>query len=565
MSENNQNIKLEDLDFFYMTNGLPCFLGNRPDLFDIVEEQLNMTMYYVLADKSTFKKYTQTKPATYNNGKSEPAKTTEYVEEEREATIFKVVKNMVGRTVQPTEDSFDGTFLGVEPEAIYNLPPIPMSLINKLDEFFRLVHAQHGTESIVLLTFDESNMSSDSWGVLVPKQENTSVHCKYDPDSVVELKPYNLSIVGSVHSHPEMAAYASGTDHEDQADFDGIHITYGWQKSKDNGATQYHIEMQMAGTAYILKPEDVFENHQTIKDPDPEVVKWTENVSKKVQPPYSGTGVTTSQQVTPYLKSQPTTTAKPTQATGEYKASTGYYRSVLASVVDFDLPKDAILVVEVDDSHYGTHCPLCEFVLSNVDLGNRVCGGCEVHLALPGDSASEIIGNVSYHESSKRYATNTYSTVPDFNHVYLHCKDLKGNPMFLHIYDNGKVGTSDSTYLDTLSASDYTLCCNSHIDDISKDCKCTVTVDYEDLIDFEAKFAQIDIYDNTSECFECKNYLQPTCPAYRKIIVDWATDDIEISEQMITQACDSYFPYLLNSDKDTEYLYDDDKSSLYYN
>lgn len=566
MSKNkDKTTKLEDLDFFYMPNGLPCFLGNRPDLFEIVEEELNMTMYYVLADQSTFKKYTQTQPATYNKGFQEPAKTIEYTEEEREAKIFKVVKNMVGRTVQPTEDSFDGTFLGIEPEAIYNLPPIPMTLINKLDEFFRLVHAQHGTESIVLLTFDESNMSSDSWGVLVPKQENTSVHCKYDPDSVVELKPYNLSIVGSVHSHPEMAAYASGTDHEDQADFDGIHITYGWQKSKDNGATQYHIEMQMAGTAYILKPEDVFENHQVIKDPDPEVVKWTENVSKKAQPPYSGTGVTTSQPVTPYLKNQPTTTATSTQATGAYNPSVGYYRTVLKSIVDFDLPKDAILVVEVDDKHYGTHCPLCEFVLSNIDIANRMCGGCEVHLALPGDSAYEIIENVCLYETEKLgYTTKNYSSIPEFNHIYLHCKDIKGNPMFLHIYDNGKIGTSDVSYLDPIASQDYTLCCNTHIDDIATDCHCQVTVDYEDLTDFETKHPSLDIYDNTSECFECKNYLQPTCPSYRKIVVDWATDNIEVSDHMIMSTCESFFPYLYTPDKD-EYLYDDDKSSLYYN
>ena len=258
-----KQLTINDLDFFYMPNGLPCFLGNKENLIDIVEEQLNLSMYYLLADKATYKKYTQHKPATYEKGVSTPAKTVEYTEQEREICMFKIVKNMIGRIVQPADDCFGETFIGIEPEAIYNLPPIPKSLTDKLDEFFRLVHAQHGTESIVLLTFDESNMTSESWGVLVPKQENTSVHCKYDPDSVVELKPYHLSIVGSVHSHPEMSAYASGTDHEDQADFDGLHITYGWQKSLNAGATQYHIEMQMAGTAYILKPEDVFEtlNH----------------------------------------------------------------------------------------------------------------------------------------------------------------------------------------------------------------------------------------------------------------------------------------------------------------
>lgn len=558
-------VTINDLDFFYMPNGLPCFLGNRPDLLDIVENTLNMSMYYVLADKSTFKKYTQTKPAGWNSTTKtqEPATTTEYFEEEREACIFKVVKNMIGRVVQPANDCFGETFIGIEPEAIYHLPPIPKTLTDKLDEFFRLVHAQHGTESIVLLTFDESNWSSESWGVLVPKQENTSVHCKYDPDSIVELKPYHLSIVGSVHSHPEMSAYASGTDHEDQADFDGLHITYGWQKSKDNGATQYHIEMQMNGTAYILKPEDVFEIDKTIKDPDPEVVAWTENVSKKAQPPYSGTGATTVQQS--QLKTPARQQVQSTRPTGS--SSQGYYRTLLKGISDdINLPADAILVCEVDDSAITIYCPLCEFVLSNVDLGNRMCGGCEVHIALPGDSAHDIIGSVSYHETEKfNYGVkSTYSALPNFTDVYLYCKDIKGSPMFLHIYDNGKVGTSDAESYDIVTSENYTLCCNTHVDDIATDCKCQVTVTSDDMLDFEEKHSTIDLYDQKSECFECGNYMQATCPMYRKIVVDWATNNIEISDNMIFDICESFVPYFLAKDTDT-YLYDDDKSSLYYN
>ena len=68
-------------------------------------------------------------------------------------------------------------------------------------------------------------------------------------------------IVGSVHSHPGMPAYASGTDHADQADFDGVHITFGWQNNVNSGATQYHIELQVSGESYTLKPEDVFEGY----------------------------------------------------------------------------------------------------------------------------------------------------------------------------------------------------------------------------------------------------------------------------------------------------------------
>lgn len=561
-----KEITINDLDFFYMPNGLPCFLGNRVDIIDIVENTLNLNMYYLLADKATIKKYTQNKPSTWNSSTKtqEPATTVEYTEEEREACIFKVVKNMIGRVVQPADDCFGETYVGVQQEALYHLPPIPKTLVKKLDEFFRLVHAQHGTESIVLLTFDESNWSSDSWGVLVPKQENTSVHCKYDPDSVVELKPYHLSIVGSVHSHPEMSAYASGTDHEDQADFDGLHITYGWQKSKDNGATQYHIEMQMSGSAYILKPEDVFETDTSIKDPDPEVVAWTENVSKKAQPPYSATGVTVGQQS--QLKTPAALQAPSTRPTG---TNTQAYRNILTSISsDINLPPDAILVCEIDDNALTMYCPLCEYVLSNVDINNRMCGGCEVHLSIPSDNVNDIVGSVSYHESNKYLygIKSTYSSVPDFSDVYLYCKDVKGSPMFLHIYSEGKVGVTESLDIETTldSAEDYTLCCNTHIDDIATNCTCRVTVTNEDAIDFEEKHSNFDIYDQKSECFECANYMQVTCPMYRQIIVDWASDSIEITDNMIFDICDSYTSYIHAQDRES-YIYDDDRPSLYYN
>jgi hypothetical protein len=144
--------------------------------------------------------------------------------------VVKVVNNIIGRSVSQVEDEI-ADLAAVRETAEYTLPGIPLEIVNRLDDFFRLVDAQHGTEAIVMLTFDPTKSDSSGWGVLVPEQTNTSVHCNYNPDSIVAEKPDHVMIVGSVHSHPGMAAYASGTDHADQADFDGIHITYGWQKS----------------------------------------------------------------------------------------------------------------------------------------------------------------------------------------------------------------------------------------------------------------------------------------------------------------------------------------------
>lgn len=288
----DSQITLEDLDYFWMPNGVPCFLANKKDICSIIEG-FGFQIYYLISNDF---KETQTTTTTYNaptnNGNkyygygansyytNNTSTTTTATKVERSPKLFKVVNNFVGRTVSISTDEFPEEFRDIEEESIYSMPPIPLDIVNKLDEFFRLVHSQHGTESIVILTYDATKSGSDGWGVLVPEQTNTAAHCKYDADSIAAIKPDNVIIVGSVHSHPEMPAYASGTDHDDQADFDGVHITYGWQKSVNNGATQYYAELQMAGKNYKLDIEDVFESVTLQKDPDPEVVEWSTKVKK---------------------------------------------------------------------------------------------------------------------------------------------------------------------------------------------------------------------------------------------------------------------------------------------
>jgi len=562
MTETQNGITINDLDFFYMPNGVPCFLGNKENVINIIENDLQFTIYYILTDKSTFKTYTKTEPSGYQQIPGSysriwtSGKTTEIVEEDRQMCLFKVVKNMIGRVCQPVEnDAFGETFVGLEAEAIYNLPAIPKTLIAKLDEFFRLVHAQHGTESIVMLTFDTTNMTSDSWGILVPKQENTSVHCKYDPESIVEMKEEHLSIVGSVHSHPEMAAYASGTDHEDQADFDGLHITFGWQKTKDNNATQYHIEMQMAGVAYTLKPEDVFEIETKINDPDPEVVKWTENVSKKAYPPYSASGDTIKQ---PYQQphQQPQTTSNTTTSTTDIGRSTR--QNLLGSITDIHLQDDVILVCEVEPYAQVVHCPLCEYELSTVDINNRMCSGCEGIIATPSDNVQDIIASVKYHEESK-YAWLMKGMKPPnthelFSKIYLYCKDNDAKDMFMLIYDDGLLPQYDKNNSKSLDPADddeeFTLCCNKPLSEIySEACSslcsdCDRPITHENLVLFQDAHIEknITFYSYESECWECKNYETELCPPYRNLIIDWIRNGEVPQEECIAEICDSFQP-----------------------
>lgn len=545
-NKNKKELTLDDLVHFQMPNGLICFLGNREDICEVVE-QMGYQQYYVIADKSVFKTYSKTESSQWINGVHHPATTTNYTEEDRQMALIKVVKNMIGRTVQVSEDEIGEEFAGIETEAVYNLPKIPKTLLAKLDEFFRLVDAQHGTESIVLLTFDDSNPnSSDSWGVLVPKQENTSVHCKYDPDSVAELKPFHVSIVGSVHSHPNMAAYASGTDHEDQADFDGIHITFGWQKSVNNNATQYHIEMQMAGSAYTLKPEDVFETEQTIKDPDPEVLKWTENVSKKAYPPYTATGVTKatghSLQTTRGLES-----LNPYPKKSSY-TNTGVDLEELIRSKKFG--PTVIVAVELSREVFYLpviHCPVCEWEISNIDLQNGICAGCETYLATHSQTAHEVIENIKHRE----YNVVSTTTKPFTDIYYLVFDEFTNKPTFLHIYSNGQVDYDQS--IKQLELNDeQKLSAFSELDEWEKYDNFTVSeaadiAMYENLInDFVMMNPHHDIYDDSqyNACLSCSKYYSPLCPNLQEFIDEWVTskESNQIPANKIVE-CEEFVDY----------------------
>ena len=517
-------ITLDDLDYFWMSNGAPCFIADRDDICEVIES-FGFQIYYLIADLE--------KERTVD-GKDAQNKPTKYSVIERKASVLKVVNNIIGRCVTPAEDEFGTDVLAsVSEEAYYNMPKIPRALIDKLDEFFRLIHAQHGTESIVILTFDPTKDDSSGWGVLVPEQTNTAVHCKYDADSVASLKPDHVMIVGSVHSHPEMSAYASGTDHADQADFDGIHITYGWQKTVNNGATQYHAEMQLAGTAYKLDIEDVFEFIPQLKDPDPEVVEWSEKV-KKALPPYQHTGVT-----------QTTTPTNQAPLPG-YTQATEYGRNSYAPIrtqnIPFDLPSyDAQLVVEIDEAQKPWHCPACDYLLLTQDLYEKgFCGACEIPIVPATASMREIEMLAEDYLNQRNLDTKVA--------YYLWCKDEQNKDFLIQIkpdeldsrpYQNGtRFDPNDFSDSDEWQAglslidssspfiytSENTICCLTPADKAWVDCSCTPTVYFEDIELFETAIGNTSIYEPDSICQSCAYYHLPECSSYRKSLIDYVSE-----------------------------------------
>ena len=526
--EDIPEVTLEDLNPLWITaDGLPTFFFTASNLYDLVES-LGFNIYYVLGNNAEEVKSSASSNVTYNSS-NKTAAVTPVTVLVKNAQFYRVVNSFVSRTVSECSPELAMDFCTVEEEATYDMPPIPHLLIDKLDQFFRLVDAQHGTESIVMLTYDIDKEGSDGWGILVPDQTNTSVHCNYDPDSIAQIKPDNVMIVGSVHSHPGMSAYASGTDHKDQADFDGIHITFGWQKSVNNGATQYHIELQSAGKAYKLDPEDVFEDYIIDKAPDPEVVGWTDKV-KKVSPPSTGGTLTAGTvPVTPgeayqtprppaIPKTQGSTAVGTSPKAHTYINYSTHLEDIIEEAVD---PSERILLIcepsySNDRKHY--NCPSCfaSISVSSVRL-NNCCGVCDIPICELDTTADEIVYSAVDYCRSRNMTLDVafYLLTKDYDSDYM---VLRLTPTTAADYINdqwdGVANLPDST---TSNYYDLTLCCNQ----IKEDCFCPTQVLNLDTFDFDQFMGNFDCYDQNSACFTCENYYTSECPPYRTLVVNY--------------------------------------------
>ena len=549
----SEQVTLDQLDHFWMPNGAPCFIANRDDICDVVEA-MGFSIYYLFSNhqKITTNTSTTYKPTTPGAVTSTSSTTTTQTITNK-PTLFKVVSNFVGRAVAISEDELPKEFVPLEENCIYSLPAIPIVLLDKLDQFFRLVYAQHGTESIVLLTFDPSCDGPEGWGVLVPEQTNTAAHCNYNAESVLALKPEHVFVVGSVHSHPEMPAYASGTDHADQADFDGVHITYGWQKSVNAGATQYHIELQLSGHNYKLTPEDVFEDFTLNKAPDQDVIEWTDKV-KKAFPP-SG-GVTSL----PSTRSQ-THDLRTTQGTELGTPGSNKILSYKDNINSLNVEHDAIVVAEVYQNSIGVAvCPSCHYDLDDSDFWAGYCNICDIPIAVESSSINSIARNVEYYCRARSLSID----LP----AYLWGKD-NSNTEFLIRLNLSKLSDNrfyEDSELEYVTASkdteedifadydnddwdfhpDYLVCCGERAENYATHCKCEVPVFYADFKDFEAETKNVNLYPLGSKCESCQSFYSRFCPAYKQMINDYSIssrsfDALSLSESI--QPCDEYYPY----------------------
>lgn len=383
---------------------LPLYLGTSPSTVEQILAE-GVDLFYIIGyegfevkDGSTVKKITR-------------------------PSIYLVTKNLVGVIQIPVSDHFLGINQAIKEDAVFMLPPIPWEMERKMSDFFHRAFLLHGTESVLLLVYDEDFVDTDTpelgWGIIAPPQENTSVSCHYDIDeTVLAAKLPSQSLIGSAHSHPEMTAYFSTTDHKDQADWDGLHITYAWKKGKPD---EHYIEMVQNGKQFQFNPEDIFAFPPA---PDLEIAEevdqWLTSVKKKS---YTGGSSNTPGN---YPNTAGTNTAVKAYQNTALRTPNKRNRPILLPKGG-PSPDSAIFIGMIRDDALVTNetveCPLCGVGLIDPSIKAGRCFGCRSFLAFEAENI---------HEYYARYiAANNHVDIPEIN------PDKAKKPIYFCFKQNG--------------------------------------------------------------------------------------------------------------------------------
>lgn len=345
--------------------GMDLYIISDERDIEHIDAETSSNVYYVLG-KLTEKKTTKKGTTTTTTTTSTPQ-------------LYKRVMSTSGCGILAIENASQMHVGSVDEEIYFLLPKLPIEFVEKIEAFFRAVHKKHQSEAIVVLGYDNDFLNSgnpgDGWVVFVPEQTNTGVHCNYDKEKVMEDKADfpSISLVGTIHSHPEMSAFASATDIEDQKDNDGLHITCGWT----GGATEWHVEYQLANRRFTYSIGQIFEmappNSYDVED-------WVSRVKKQAPLPpstYKNTGGKNSTSIT-----KPT---GHTKAITETRTHGQYYREKFNKNRTQgcpDLVTSTVIAVMDDDA---SHCVVCQSSINPDSIRNRRCIECFAYLLLTSD------------------------------------------------------------------------------------------------------------------------------------------------------------------------------------
>jgi len=170
-----------------------------------------------------------------------------------------------------------------EPTCKVNYPKVGVAALEYIVGFFGKVFELHGSESIVLLYW---NQERERYRLVVPEQEATVWESYGGSRSPLDVRyqvpppPRRHLLVASIHCHGDIGAYSSSTDRYDEIYRDGVHAIVGYV---DREPPSFHIELAVDGYRFPLEFHDIFKGYRKRRKHIPQ--KWLDMVKVKVDRP----------------------------------------------------------------------------------------------------------------------------------------------------------------------------------------------------------------------------------------------------------------------------------------
>ena len=191
--------------------------------------------------------------------------------------VFQVRDAPTHRAVTRVEHDVPGLLAEVESVEL-RVPMLPRDLLENVLAFFCAVHERWAGEAIVVLFFDAARQE---FRVGVPSQTigaYRDVYGRVWADGHLDYgkvdRPEGCVRFGTIHSHGELAAYASHTDCQDERWEDGLHAVYG---NLGSSRISQSASFVANGRRFPLDPKEVLEPAAVpTHGPPPE---WMDQVS----------------------------------------------------------------------------------------------------------------------------------------------------------------------------------------------------------------------------------------------------------------------------------------------
>jgi hypothetical protein len=170
--------------------------------------------------------------------------------------------------------------------------------------FFDRVYDLHRSEAVVLLFWDLRRKRYKLW---IPEQQPTvweSFSGRRSATDVAYQVPVALPkthlLVGDIHSHADLSAYASQQDRADEFYRDGVHVVVG---HIDEEPPQFHLDIAVDSQRFRLKFNQFLQGYRCRRRIIPQA--WMNQVKVKVNRPWWLSTTTQSSWAAPAMRSDP--------------------------------------------------------------------------------------------------------------------------------------------------------------------------------------------------------------------------------------------------------------------